>query len=106
PSPGVPWDAPVLEQARSRGVPVRSEIDLTFERCPAPIAGVTGTNGKTTTTTLLGALIAAGGSRVHVGVNIGTPLLDLLDDVHADDWVVLELSSFQLESASDPRCRL
>jgi UDP-N-acetylmuramoylalanine--D-glutamate ligase len=106
PSPAVPWDAPELERARAAGIPVRSEIDLTFERCPAPIAGVTGTNGKTTTTALLGALIAAGGARVHVGGNIGTPLLDLLGDVHADDWVVLELSSFQLESASDPRCRL
>ena len=106
PSPAVPWDAPELERARAAGIPVRSEIDLTFERCPVPIAGVTGTNGKTTTTALLGALIAAGGTRTHVGGNIGTPMLDLLDGVHAGDWVVLELSSFQLESASDPRCRL
>ena len=106
PSPGVPWDAPVLENARARGVPVRSEIDLVFERCPAPIAGITGTNGKTTTTALTGALLAAGGRRVHVGGNIGETMLDRLAEVAAQDWVVLELSSFQLESASDPRCRL
>jgi UDP-N-acetylmuramoylalanine--D-glutamate ligase len=106
PSPGVPWDAPVLEQARARGVPVRSEIDLVFERCPAPIAGVTGTNGKTTTTALLGAVLAAGGGRVHVGGNIGDTMLDRLAEVRPGDWVVLELSSFQLESAAAPRCRL
>jgi UDP-N-acetylmuramoylalanine--D-glutamate ligase len=106
PSPAVPWDAPELARAREDGVDVRSEIDLVFRRCPAPIVGITGTNGKTTTTTLTGAVIAAGGARVHVGGNIGEPMLDRLDAVHADDWVVLELSSFQLESAEDPRCRL
>ena len=106
PSPGVPWDAPVLENARRHGVAVRSEIDLVFERCPAPIAGVTGTNGKTTTTALLGAVLGAAGARVHVGGNIGETMLDRLGDVRPDDWVVLELSSFQLESAADPRCRL
>ena len=106
PSPGVPWDAPELRRARAAGIPVRSEIDLTFERCPAPIAGITGTNGKTTTTTLLGELLRAGGGGVHVGGNIGIPLLDTLAEVSAGDWVVLELSSFQLESASRPRCRL
>jgi UDP-N-acetylmuramoylalanine--D-glutamate ligase len=106
PSPGVPWDAPVLAEARRRGVPVRSEIDLVFERCPAPVAGVTGTNGKTTTTALLGAVLAAGGGRVHVGGNIGETMLDRLGGVGADDWVVLELSSFQLESAAAPQCRL
>jgi len=106
PSPGVPWDAPELARARAAGVPVRSEIDLVFRRCPAPIAGITGTNGKTTTTTLTGAVIAAGGGRVHVGGNIGEPMLDRLDQVQAGDWVVLELSSFQIESVEDPRCRL
>jgi UDP-N-acetylmuramoylalanine--D-glutamate ligase len=106
PSPGVPWDAPVLAEARRLGVPVRSEIDLVFERCPAPVAGITGTNGKTTTTALLGAVLAAGGGRVHVGGNIGETMLDRLGEVRPHDWVVLELSSFQLESAAAPRCRL
>jgi len=106
PSPGVPWDAPELAVARRSGVPVHSEIDMVFRRCPAPIVGITGTNGKTTTTSLAGAVIAAGGARVHVGGNIGEPMLDRLPDVRADDWVVLELSSFQIESVEDPRCRL
>jgi UDP-N-acetylmuramoylalanine--D-glutamate ligase len=106
PSPAVPWDAPELAIARTHGIDVRSEIDLVFRRCPAPIVGITGTNGKTTTTTLAGAVIAAGGARVHVGGNIGEPMLDRLDGVHPGDWVVLELSSFQIESAEDPRCRL
>ena len=106
PSPGVPWDAPEVRWARAHGIEVSSEIDLLFRRCPAPIVGITGTNGKTTTTTLTGAVLAAGGRRVHVGGNIGTPLLDQLDGIAADDWVVLELSSFQLESASRPACRL
>jgi len=106
PSPGVPWDASELAVARTHGVPVHSEMDMVFRRCPAPIVGITGTNGKTTTTTLTGQVIAAGGRRVHVGGNIGEPMLDRLQDVAADDWVVLELSSFQLESVEDPRCRL
>ena len=106
PSPGVPWEAPELAHARSLGIPVRSEMDLVFRRCPAPIAGITGTNGKTTTTALTGAVIGAGGRRVHVGGNIGEPMLDRLRDVQPDDWVVLELSSFQIESVEDPRCRL
>jgi UDP-N-acetylmuramoylalanine--D-glutamate ligase len=106
PSPGVPWDAPELAVARGHGIAVRSEIDLVFRRCPAPIVGITGTNGKTTTTTLAGAVIAAGGARVHVGGNIGEPMLDRLGDVQPGDWVVLELSSFQIESVEDPRCRL
>jgi UDP-N-acetylmuramoylalanine--D-glutamate ligase len=106
PSPGVPWDAAILVRARQLGIPVRSEMQLVFDRCPAPIVGITGTNGKTTTTALTGAVIAAGGSRVHVGGNIGETMLDRLYSVRRDDWVVLELSSFQLESVARPRCRL
>ena len=106
PSPGVPWDAPLLDRARAAGAAVRSELGLVFERCPAPIAGVTGTNGKTTTTSLLAALLAAAPARVHVGGNIGETMLDRLGAVEAGDWVVLEISSFQLESIDNPRCRL
>jgi UDP-N-acetylmuramoylalanine--D-glutamate ligase len=106
PSPGVRWDAPVLETARAHGVPVRSEMDLVFERCRAHIAGVTGTNGKTTTTSLVGAILAAAGGGVHVGGNIGDTVLDRLDSIRDGDWLVLELSSFQLESITRPRCRL
>jgi UDP-N-acetylmuramoylalanine--D-glutamate ligase len=106
PSPGVPWHAPELEIARSHGVPVRSEMDLVFERCRARICGVTGTNGKTTTTALVAAILERGGERVHLGGNIGVTMLDRLDAVSDTDWVVLELSSFQIESVREPRCAI
>jgi UDP-N-acetylmuramoylalanine--D-glutamate ligase len=106
PSPGVPWSAPELELARSLWIPVRSEMSLVFERCPGRIVGITGTNGKTTTTSLCAAVIARDGRRVHLGGNIGETMLDRLQDVDSGDWVVLELSSFQLESVDDPRCEI
>ncbi len=106
PSPGVPWDAPELEAARAHGVPVRSEMDLVFERCRARICGITGTNGKTTTTALVAAILERAGERVHLGGNIGVPMLDRLDAVAPGDWVVLELSSFQIESVREPRCAI
>jgi UDP-N-acetylmuramoylalanine--D-glutamate ligase len=106
PSPGVPWNAPELEVARAHGVPVRSEMDLVFERCRARICGITGTNGKTTTTALVAAIFERAGERVHLGGNIGMTMLDRLDSVIDTDWVVLELSSFQIESVSEPRCAI
>jgi UDP-N-acetylmuramoylalanine--D-glutamate ligase len=106
PSPGVPWDAPELEVARAHSVPVRSEMDLVFERCRARICGITGTNGKTTTTALVAAIFERAGERVHLGGNIGMTMLDRLDGVVDTDWVVLELSSFQLESVREPRCAI
>jgi UDP-N-acetylmuramoylalanine--D-glutamate ligase len=106
PSPGVHWDAPELEVARANRVPVRSEMDLVFERCRARICGVTGTNGKTTTTALVAAILERAGERVHLGGNIGVTMLDRLADVIDTDWVVLELSSFQIESVSEPRCAI
>ena len=106
PSPGVPWDAPELQIARAHGVPVRSEMDLVFERCRARICGITGTNGKTTTTTLVAAILERAGERVHLGGNIGATMLERLHTVSDTDWVVLELSSFQIESVSEPRCAI
>jgi UDP-N-acetylmuramoylalanine--D-glutamate ligase len=106
PSPGVPWNAPELEIARVHGVPVRSEMDLVFERCRARICGITGTNGKTTTTALVAAILERAGERVHLGGNIGVTMLDRLDEVGDTDWVVLELSSFQIESVLEPRCAI
>jgi UDP-N-acetylmuramoylalanine--D-glutamate ligase len=106
PSPGVPWNAPELEVARAHGVPVRSEMDLVFERCRARICGITGTNGKTTTTALVAAIFERAGERVHLGGNIGMTMLDRLDGVVETDWVVLELSSFQIESVREPRCAI
>jgi len=106
PSPGVPWTAPELELARRLDIPVRSEMALVFERCRGRIVGITGTNGKTTTTSLCAAVIGRDGRRVHLGGNIGDTMLDRLDGVAHGDWVVLELSSFQLESVDAPRCEI
>ena len=86
--------------------PVRSEIALVFERCRGRIVGITGTNGKTTTTSLCAAVIGRDGRRVHLGGNIGETMLDRLDAVRSGDWVVLELSSFQLESVEAPACEI
>ncbi|HEY8643410.1 MAG TPA: UDP-N-acetylmuramoyl-L-alanine--D-glutamate ligase [Candidatus Dormibacteraeota bacterium] len=102
-SPGVPWDDPLLEEARRRGLPVSSEIDLFFRDCPAPIVGITGTNGKTTTTALTGEVLRQGERPVLVGGNIGETVLDRLEEITPEHWVVLELSSFQLESVGRPR---
>jgi len=105
-SPGVPWDEPLVETARQRGIEVTSEIDLFFRSCPSRIAGITGTNGKTTTTALTAEVLRAGDLRVMRGGNIGEPVLDRLDQLGPEDWVVLELSSFQLESISRPHLRI
>ena len=102
-SPGVPWDAQLLNDARARGIEVSSEIDLFLKLNPGTVVGITGTNGKTTTTALTGVVLAAGPRPVMVGGNIGETVLDRLDEITPDHWVVLELSSFQLESIDWPR---
>jgi len=102
-SPGVQWDAKLLNRARERGIPVSSEIDLFLRLCPGDVVGITGTNGKTTTTALTGDVLAAGDRPVMVGGNIGDTVLDRLPEVTPRHWVVLELSSFQLESVEHPR---
>ena len=102
-SPGVPWDSDLLNRARERGIPVSSEIDLFLRLCPGTVVGITGTNGKTTTTALTGTVLAAGDRPVIVGGNIGDTILDRLDEITPRHWVVLELSSFQLESVQEPR---
>jgi len=101
-SPGVPWDSELLNQARERGIPVSSEIDLFLRLCPGTVVGITGTNGKTTTTALTGVVLAAGDRPVIVGGNIGDTVLDRLGEITPHHWVVLELSSFQLESVQEP----
>jgi len=102
-SPGVPWDSELLDEARARAIPVSSEIELFLELNRGTVVGITGTNGKTTTTALTGAVLAAGQRPVIVGGNIGDTVLDRVDDITPDHWVVLELSSFQLESVEKPR---
>jgi len=97
-SPGVPVDAPPLVQAQAQGVPVIGEIELAAQFLQGPIVAITGSNGKTTTTTLAGEIVTAGGFPVVVGGNIGTPAISLADRSNPDTIVVLEVSSFQLET--------
>ncbi len=96
-SPGVPLEAPIVAEARRRGVPISSETRLFTQLCPAPIVGITGSSGKTTTTALTGEMLKAAGFRTWVGGNIGQPLIGYLGQMEAGDRVVMELSSFQLE---------
>jgi UDP-N-acetylmuramoylalanine--D-glutamate ligase len=95
-SPAVRPDNPFVQSARSAGIRVTSEIRLFWDRCQAPIVGVTGSNGKSTTATLIRDILAADGRRVWLGGNIGRSLLLQTGEIAAGDWVVLELSSFQL----------
>ena len=97
-SPGVPTDAPSLVQARALGENVIGEIELAAQFFPGRIVAITGSNGKTTTTTLAGEIVAAGGYRTAVGGNIGTPAISLVEGATADTIAVLEVSSFQLET--------
>jgi UDP-N-acetylmuramoylalanine--D-glutamate ligase len=87
-----------IQRAIHRGIPVLTEMGLFFRWCPAPIVGVTGTKGKSTTFTLIARLLAKGRQRVVAGGNIGTSIIDLLPTIGVDDLVLLELSSFQLET--------
>jgi len=97
-SPGVPVDAPPLVQARSLGETVIGEIELAAQFLPGPIVAITGSNGKTTTTTLTGEILTASDFSTLVGGNIGTPAISLAERAKPDTVVVLEISSFQLET--------
>ena len=111
-SPGVPLFAEPVAEASKRGVRIIGEVELAFRFLDAPIIAVTGTNGKTTTTALLGDILAACGKEVLVGGNIGTPLIDFVPDsgkvAGPVDYIVAEISSFQLEAIEtfDPRVAL
>jgi UDP-N-acetylmuramoylalanine--D-glutamate ligase len=96
-SPGVPLEIPFLAEARRRGLPLSSETRLFTHLCPAPIVGITGSSGKTTTTALVGEMLKAIDPKTWVGGNIGVPLIGNLDQIAETDVVVMELSSFQLE---------
>jgi UDP-N-acetylmuramoylalanine--D-glutamate ligase len=97
-SPGVPVDAPKLVQARALGEAVIGEIELAAQFLPGPIVAITGSNGKTTTTTLIGEIMAAAGFPALVGGNIGTPAISLAERAKPETVIVLEISSFQLET--------
>src|ERR1700694_1058070 len=97
-SRGVPSDQPQLQQARSLGIPVIVEVDLACRFLKGKIIAITGSNGKTTTTTLAGEILAKSGKKTLVGGNIGTPVISLAGQSSADGFDVLEISSFQLET--------
>ena len=95
-SPGVPLDIPVLNVCREHGVPVLGEIEIAWRELVGTVIAITGTNGKSTVTTLVGKMIKAWGQKAFVGGNLGTPLVDAVG--HDYNWYVVELSSFQLET--------
>ena len=105
-SPGVPSDLDLLEQERARGIPVIGELELAAPFLQGHTIGVTGTNGKTTTTALIGHILRASGIACQVGGNIGTPPAAMVTGSRPDQWNVLELSSFQLETIQSFRATI
>lgn len=97
-TPGMRFDHSALLKAKENGSIITSEMEVFFEACPAKIIGVTGSDGKTTTTTLIYNILCESGFRCHLGGNIGTPLLCRTDEIKAEDIAVIELSSFQLHT--------
>ena len=106
PSPGVPWNLPQLQVARQTGIEVAGELEIAAGELRGKVIGVTGTNGKTTTTTWIGHILSRAGVQVRVAGNIGTPVLSIVDESRDDQWTVLELSSFQLEAMHSFRCHI
>lgn len=102
-SPGIPTDVPFLVKAKDMGIEVISEVELAYQYCKAPILAVTGTNGKTTTTTLLGELVKASGRITHVVGNIGVPFTAKVEETEPSHMAVVEISSFQLQTVVDFR---
>ncbi len=105
-SPAVPCDLPLLTPSRQRGIPVIGEVELASYFLKGPIIGITGSNGKTTTTALTGHLLAQSEIPSQVGGNIGTAVTSMIESSAEDQWNVLELSSFQLESISHFRAAI
>ncbi len=97
-SPGVPYDTPELKQVRAFGLPIIGELELASRFLQGKIVAITGSNGKTTTTSLVGKIFADAGRATLVGGNIGTPVIELTEQSGAETWSVLEVSSFQLET--------
>ena len=100
-SPGLSIYLPFIEKARELGIPVWGETELAFRLCPCPVIGITGTNGKTTVTTLVGEILKLHNPKTIVAGNIGIPLTSLVQGLTPDGYVVAEISSFQLETAVD-----
>lgn len=100
-SPGIPCDLPFIAAAEAAGVEVISEVELAYRLTPCPITAITGTNGKTTTTTLTGEIMQAVYGNTAVVGNIGIPYSDKVEGLTEQDWVVAEISSFQMEKAKE-----
>lgn len=102
-SPGVPLTLEPLRRAQEKGIPVLSEIEIAFQFLQKPLLAVTGTNGKTTTTTLIGQIFKAAKKHAFVGGNIGTPLIEFVSGPQQEEWLIAEISSFQLEGIREFR---
>ncbi|MDU4698746.1 MAG: UDP-N-acetylmuramoyl-L-alanine--D-glutamate ligase, partial [Paenibacillus sp.] len=96
-NPGIPYTAPPVAKALELGIEVVTEVEVAYLLSPAPMIGITGSNGKTTTTTWIGNMLEAAGMRPIVAGNIGTPLCEAAEEADAGNWLVAELSSFQLK---------
>jgi len=105
-SPGVPPQLPLIAEARRRGIAVTGELEFCSRFLRGPVLGITGSNGKTTTTALCGHLLKESGIAMQVGANIGTPLASMLESSRDDQWNVLELSSFMLELSDTLHVRI
>lgn len=106
PSPGAPWNMPQLAAAREAGVRIAGELDFAADELRGRVIGVTGSNGKTTTVSLIGHILETAGMKTVVAGNIGRPLLEIVEGSEDDQWSVLELSSFQLEAMETFRCNI
>ncbi|NBD22798.1 UDP-N-acetylmuramoyl-L-alanine--D-glutamate ligase [Paenibacillus glycinis] len=105
-NPGIPYTSPPVRQAIEQGIEVVTEVEVAYLLSPAPIIGITGSNGKTTTTTWIGEMMEAAGLKPTVAGNIGTPLCEAAQVAEPDDWIVAELSSFQLKGTAQFRPRI
>jgi len=105
-SPGVPLDTPEVAQAQTLGTPVIGELELASRFLQGEVVAITGSNGKTTTTTLVGKIFADAGLATLVGGNIGLPVIELIDESKPETWSVLEVSSFQLETVEEFRPKI
>lgn len=105
-NPGIPYTAGPVQQALELGIEVVTEVEVAYHLCAAPMIGITGSNGKTTTTTWVGHMLEAAGMRPIVAGNIGTPLSQAAQEADADNWMVVELSSFQLKGTVDFRPKI
>lgn len=105
-NPGIPYHAPPVQQALELGIEVVTEVEVAYHLCGAPIIGITGSNGKTTTTTWVGNMLNQAGLKPIVAGNIGTPLCEAAEQAASDNWMVVELSSFQLKGTVEFRPRI